>query len=180
MKTIALFGGSFDPPHIAHEAVVREALKINDVDKVVLMPTFLNPFKTNFYASAQQRIEWLQKIFVAQESVEVSSFEVDLNRAVPTIESVQYLLKRYKKIYLIIGADNLEKLSLWQSYKELQTLVTFVVASRDGIEIPEGFISLNVDIDISSTTLRTEIDREKLSPLCAQEIEKFYKEKNEQ
>jgi len=180
MKTIALFGGSFDPPHIAHEAVVREALKINDVDKVVIMPTFLNPFKTKFYASAQQRIQWLKKIFKTQKNVEISSFEVDLNRTVPTIESVKYLLKRYKKIYLIIGADNLETLSLWQSYEELKTLVTFVVASRNKINIPKGFVTLNVDVDISSTTLRTAIDKEKLSPLCAQEIEKFYKEKNEQ
>ena len=179
MKTIALFGGSFDPPHIAHETVVREALKIKDVDKVVVMPTFLNPFKSHSHAPSSLRIKWLKAIFKEFEDVEVNSFEVDSGRKVSSIASVRYLLKRYKKIYLIIGADNLKSLHLWDRYDELKTLVTFVVATRDEIIVPEKFLTLKVEENISSTKLRDGIDSSMLPKVCAKEIIKFYKEKND-
>ena len=178
MKTIALFGGSFDPPHIGHIAIVKEALKLKDVQKVVIMPTFLNPFKSSFYASATLRIKWLKEIFEPFEDVIIDSYEVDLKKSTASIDSVKYLLKKYKKIYLIIGADNLKKLSKWDRYNELQKLVTFIVASRDEIEIPISFLKLKVEEDISSTNLRECICGSKLSPICSNEIIQFYKEKN--
>lgn len=52
---IALFGGSFDPPHKGHEAIIKEALKKLDIDKLIIMPTFINPFKQNFSADEKQR-----------------------------------------------------------------------------------------------------------------------------
>ncbi|MCW1558127.1 adenylyltransferase/cytidyltransferase family protein, partial [Campylobacter jejuni] len=42
---IALFGGSFDPPHNGHNSVVLEALEKLDIDKLIIMPTYINPFK---------------------------------------------------------------------------------------------------------------------------------------
>lgn len=180
METIALFGGSFDPPHTAHEMIVDEALKITGIDKVVIMPTFLNPFKSHFYAPSELRFTWLEKIFKSRKNVEISRFEVDAGRKVATIESVYYLLKRYKKIYLIIGADNLKSLHTWKNYNELKNLVTFVVVSRDDIKIPEGFLYLDVQEDISSTQLREDMDSSKLSKVVSKEILQFYKEKNEQ
>ena len=179
MDTIALFGGSFDPPHIGHEAIVKEILKLKMIDKVVIMPTFLNPFKSSFHAPASLKVKWLKKIFASYKNVEIDCFEVDLKRQVSSFESVKYLLKRYKKIYLIIGADNLESLSKWNNYNELKELVTFVVASRDNIVIPTNFIKLKVEENISSTQLREHIDKNKLSDLCSTEITQFYKEKDE-
>ena len=179
MDTIALFGGSFDPPHLGHEAIVKEILKLDIIEKVVIMPTFLNPFKSNFHASPALRIAWLKKIFAPYDNVAIESYEVDLKRQVSSFESVKYLLKRYKKIYLIIGADNLKALSKWNNYSELKELVTFVVVSRDGIEIPANFLKLKVEENISSTQLRKHIDSSKLSKICSNEITEFYKEKNE-
>jgi len=179
MDSIALFGGSFDPPHIGHEAIVTEALKLDAIEKVVVMPTFLNPFKSKFYAPAALRIDWLKKIFASYNNVEIESYEVDLKQKVSSFQSVQYLLKRYKKIYLIVGADNLKSLSKWDRYDELKDLVTFIIASRDDIKIPKNFIQLKVEENISSTSLRTNMDKTKLSPICSDEIIKFYKEKND-
>jgi nicotinate-nucleotide adenylyltransferase len=178
IKSIALFGGSFDPPHIAHEDIVKELLRFDDIQKVVVMPTFLNPFKSEFYAPSELRLKWLKCIFASYENVEISSYEVDLKRAVPTIESVEYLLGRYEKIYLTIGADNLKSLKRWKNYDQLKNLVTFIVATRDDIEIPLEFIKIDVDDNISSSTLRDQIDITKLNPICSKEIIKFYKEKH--
>ena len=179
METIALFGGSFDPPHIGHEAIVKEALILKEVQKVVIMPTYLNPFKSSFYAPAELRLKWLRKIFNSFDNVEINSYEVDLNTKVASIDSVKYLLKRYQKIYLIVGADNLKSLKNWDRYDELKTLVTFVIAHRDKIEIPRGFLELEIKEPISSTSLREKVERKKLSDICSDEIIKFYKERNE-
>ncbi len=179
MKTIALFGGSFDPPHIGHMAIVEALDKLKYIDEVIIMPTYLNPFKSSFSAPAELRFEWLEDIFREYENIQINRYEVSQNRAVPTLESVEYLLKRYEKIYLVIGADNLASLELWNNYEKLKAKVTFLVASRDNIIIDEHFIQLKVDENISSTELREKIDSSKLPLECADQIKKFYKEYNE-
>jgi len=178
METIALFGGSFDPPHIGHEAIVEAALDLKYIDKVVIMPTFLNPFKSKSHAPSKLRLKWLKNIFLSYKNVKIDSYETDLKKKVPSIQSVKYLLKKYKKVYLIIGADNLKSLPKWHNYEELKKLVTFIVASRGKITVPADFITLHVDTDISSTTLRESIDISKLPKKCAIEISKYYKETN--
>ncbi len=176
MDTIALFGGSFDPPHIGHEAIVKALMNFKEIDKVIVMPTYLNPFKSKFYASSTLRVEWLKEIFKEYKNVEISEYEVSKKRAVSTIESVKHLLKSYKKIYLVIGADNLSSLDKWNRYDELKELVTFIVVPRDNIDIPKQFLRVDIDEKISSTELRECVEISKLPKKCAKEIYNFYKE----
>lgn len=178
MDTVALFGGSFDPPHIGHEAIVRALNALEWIDKVVVMPTFLNPFKLKFYAPAPLRVKWLREAFSEYAKVEISEFEVNQQKKVPTIQSVLYLLKTYKKVFVVIGADNILSLYKWYRYDELKNLATFIVASRDDVEIPSEFLRLDVREDISSTALRDNMDLDKLPKKCSQEIFKYYKEIN--
>lgn len=142
------------------------------------MPTFLNPFKSAFTAPAQLRLKWLKEIFEPYEDVIVSSFEVDLGKKTPTITTVEYLLKSYEKVYLVIGADNLASLESWHRFRELKEKVTFIVASRGEIEIPSAYIKLSIYKTVSSTLLRNEIDINQLSKPNAREIAQFYKDKN--
>ena len=179
MKSIALFGGSFDPPHIGHMAIVEALEELGYIDKIIVMPTYLNPFKSSFSAPAELRFKWLEDIFKDSKNVIVDKYEVNQNRAVSTIQSVEYLLKRYNKIYLVIGADNLAALELWNNYESLKEKVTFLVASRDNIIIDDHFIQLKVNENISSTQLREKINDTKLPLECADQIKEFYKENNE-
>ena len=178
MDTVALYGGSFDPPHIGHEEVVKALANIAFIDKIIVMPTFLNPFKKSFFAPSELRLEWLRTIFLSFKNVEVSAFEVNLQRQVPTIETVKYLKKKYKTIYLVIGADNLHSLERWYNYKELQKEVTFIIAKRDDIEVANEFIRLEVNEEISSSSLRQDMNIDKLPKKVAQQIAQYYKEHN--
>jgi nicotinate-nucleotide adenylyltransferase len=159
MKTIALFGGSFDPLHNGHKAIVNSLIGFIDIDKIIVMPTFLNPFKSKSHTPPEQRYEALKDAFEGLENVEISDYEIKQKRKVASIESVKYFLQFYSKIYLIIGADNLESLHKWQDYQELKNLVSFVVATRDNIKIPDDYITLHVEEDISSTKIRKEITK---------------------
>ncbi len=176
MKQIALFGGSFDPPHVGHLAIVDRALEQLDIEKLVIVPAYLNPFKSRSFASADQRLKWLHSIYEGNEKIEISDFEIAQNRPVPSIETVRHYLEEAEGIYLIIGADNIASLQKWYEYEELNRLVTWVVARRDGIEIPERFITLDTDEPVSSTGLRRNIEHTKLPSSVADEIAAYYKE----
>jgi len=159
---LAIFGGSFDPVHIAHITIVEQALEELNINKIIVVPTYLNPFKTNYHLEPKLRYELLKKVFQKNKKVEVCDFEIKQNKAVPSIETVNYLKDLYKpsKIYLIIGADNLKSLEKWYKYEELNSLVEFVIATREGYEGNklDSYKVLNVNINISSSKLRDEID----------------------
>jgi len=178
METVALFGGSFDPPHLGHEAIVEALEKLEFIDKIILVPTFLNPFKTKTFASSKQRLNWLTCLFEENDKIVIEEYELNQKRKVATIETVNHLLNKYDKIYLVIGADNLSSLTKWHQFEELNSKVTFIVASRDSIKIPKKFMTLKVHKNISSTSLRKNIDIRKLPQNCAKEIAQHYKENN--
>ena len=159
---IAIFGGSFDPLHLAHVAIVQSALNELDIDKLIVVPTYLNPFKSSFYLDPQTRYELLKKVFIKFEKVEVSNYEINQLAPSYSVNTVNYLKNLYKpsKIYLIIGEDNINDLDKWYKYDELKKLVEFVVASRTGFETKKAneFKSLDININISSTELRDKIN----------------------
>jgi len=179
MKKVAIFGGSFDPPHLGHIEIVKELSKLEFIDKIIVVPTYLNPFKSSFVADATLRLNWLEQIFKSNEKVVVSDFEVKQNKKVPTIETLRHFLKLYDKVYITIGADNILSLHKWKEYENIKKLSTFIVATRQKLKVPKEFITLHVDIDISSTQLRKEIDKKMLPKEIAEEIYKYYKDKNE-
>jgi nicotinate-nucleotide adenylyltransferase len=173
---IGVFGGSFDPIHKAHIKIVEKSLRKLPIQKMVVVPAFLNPFKSSFSALPQIRAKWVSKAFKKYKNVEVLLYEIKKNRVCYTYEVIDYLKKKYKpkKIYFIIGADNLSKISRWKNYKKLKKELSFVVASRENIKIPISFLKIKVNYPISSTFLRKKPQRKFLPPLLATEITKFY------
>jgi len=160
---IAIFGGSFDPIHIGHEQIVYKALEQLDIEKIIMVPTYLNPFKREYFFDPKEREYLLRELFIDKEHINISNYEIKKNRAVPSIETVEYFHQVLKpnKLYLIIGADNLKSLHLWDNFEQLKELVTFVVFHRKGYEVKNdiiSFIDIELDIDISSSTLRDSKD----------------------
>lgn len=173
---IAIFGGSFDPPHLGHDSVVKNALKSLDIDKLIIMPTFINPFKSAFFADERQRFLWAQKVWGGIKKVEISDYELMQKRPVPSIESVLYLKKLYNpsKFYLIIGADHLQSLHKWHEFEKLNSLVEFIIAKRDNIAVPPKFQCLDTKINISSSFIRENLSFKDLCPQIAQEAKAYY------
>ena len=99
---IAIFGGSFDPLHIAHVAIVNDSLKKLDIDKLIIVPTYLNPFKNSFYLDPITRFELLKKVFYKFDNVEISDYEINQQKQNYSFNTVSYLKNLYNpsKIYL--------------------------------------------------------------------------------
>lgn len=182
---IAIFGGSFDPPHFGHDEIIRAALASLDIDKLIIMPTFCSPFKAEFSAPPKLRFDWCKVLWGDLEKVQISDFEIlrGNEQKTPTITSVRHFkqLLNPKKIYLIIGADCLEKLHLWHEFSALKELVEFVVASRENFLIKDGFKTLKkleINVKISSSLIRQTLDFKEIPPKIRQEVSEFYGKQN--
>lgn len=180
----ALFGGSFDPPHFGHLRIIESALIELKLDKLFVVPNFLNPFKSHFYFSPKLRLEWLrilckESLKVWANKIEILDYEVRQNAPVPTYQTLQFIQQTYfltpkDKIYLLLGADNVESLHKWQNFDWLQNNVEFVIIPRRGFRIPQNFQTLPFcAMDISSTQIRNKLacgDFVELSHLIPQPI----------
>jgi nicotinate-nucleotide adenylyltransferase len=173
MGNIAIFGGSFDPPHLGHVEIVNKALKELDIDKLIIMPNYLNPLKKTFHAPANLRLKWLKKIFKSPK-VEVSDFEIKQNRPVYSIETI----KKFRPKYFIIGSDNLKTLDKWKDIDEILKFTELVVAKRGEVDLDllkKYNIKkvLKVKVPISSTEIRN-CNFKYLPKQIENEIKEFY------
>ncbi len=163
-EVVALFGGSFDPPHLGHKSVVEEALKVLEIDKLVVVPAFLNPFKTTSHFTAKERLRLTQKLFLGVKKVVVDAYEIEQNRVIPTVDTLKFFEQKYKVNYLIIGADNVANLEKWKAFEYLNRKVVWVIATRKGYAIQNdklrAFRCLNVEVDLSSTQIRDKMTKE--------------------
>jgi nicotinate-nucleotide adenylyltransferase len=174
----AIFGGSFDPIHLGHIEIVKKAFKNFDIDKIIIMPNFLNPLKNSFSAPPALRLKWLKDAFKNVENVEISDFEISKNRPVYSVETIN----EFKPDYFIIGSDNLKTLHKWKNIDEILKKTEFIVAKRG--EVDKSLLKkynikkfLDINIPISSTEIR-EGRFEYIPQNILNEIKEFYSYKH--
>ncbi|BEG57664.1 Nicotinate (nicotinamide) nucleotide adenylyltransferase NadD [Helicobacter sp. NHP21005] len=171
--TIALYGGSFDPPHIAHLEVVYQTLASFALDQFFILVAHQNPFKKPPAFTPQQRLLWMQELLRGVDKVVVSDYEIQQKRPVPTIESVRYFHQTYapQKLYFVMGTDNVEGLKDWEGYSELTQLAHFILVQRQGYPLstppsyPHSFLSLDkIKCPISSTQIKALLEKHQIPP----------------
>ncbi len=87
-NVIAVFGGSFNPPTIAHIDLAKQVLNnIENVEKIIFVPVSTKYNKIGL-APDKDRLNLLQKICNEEKNIEVSSIELDSNRQLYTIETL--------------------------------------------------------------------------------------------
>ena len=160
---IAIFGGSFDPVHIGHEMIINKLSHLLYIDTLIVVPTYLNPFKKKYLIKPVDRFKILHHMCAANSNILISDFEIKRNEATPSIITVEHYKKIYKpnKIYFVIGSDNLQTLHLWDNFDKLNELVEFIVFNRDGYEAKNDIIQfkpIHMNINISSSSLREKLD----------------------
>ena len=96
MRSIGLFGGSFNPIHVGHVALAKAALKACGLDEVWLMVSPQNPLKRNLaLLDDQLRLEMAQKALDGVEGVKASDYEMHLPKPSYTWHTLQALAKDY-------------------------------------------------------------------------------------
>jgi nicotinate-nucleotide adenylyltransferase len=132
-ENILLFGGTFDPIHRGHLAIVEAITQARPFDRVVLIPSRQPPHKQEASASVADRLAMLTLAIAEHEHIEID--DVELSRPGPsyTIDTARAMRERFganAKLNWLIGADMLADLDQWYCVEELVELMDFVIALR--------------------------------------------------
>ncbi len=166
---LALYGGSFDPVHLGHEAVVYGLLRNLDMP-VWVMPVGRQPQRQPCFESGAHRKELLEAAFAHEQRVFVSSLELESSGPSFTIDTVAELQRRgAQTIWLCLGADAAMGLPTWHRASALARTVSVYIICRSGWTVDRsvlyrlGFAEQQVAVleldtpDISSSEVRSRL-----------------------
>jgi nicotinate-nucleotide adenylyltransferase len=161
--SIALFGGTFDPPHWGHLIVAEEIRDTLHLDYVVFIPAAIPPHKLGKDISdPEHRLRMLEIAARDYPGFEVSAVELNRKGLSYTIDTIQTFLESVSDVTLVVGADNARELQTWKDYPEILDRARVVMVPRPGFdetELDEN-IGMRIErvtaplIDISSTDIR--------------------------
>jgi len=193
-KIIAVFGGSFNPPTVAHIDLAKQILNnIEKVEKVVFVPVSTKYNKSGL-APDIERFDMLKTICENEKGFDISSIELDSNRQLYTIETLEKLQEQNPEyeIHFVLGTDNLKELETWHTAECILKQFKVIVLERDNDNMEDiiqnnvflskyktSFIKLNSieKIDLSASYIRELIQNKKdISGLVPKEIENKVKE----
>lgn len=140
-RKILLFGGTFDPIHIAHTIVSEASADKIGAEKVIFIPAKKSPLKSALpQASDEDRLQMIKLGIADNSKFEVSDYELRKTGANFTIETVRYYKKTLvsgAEIYWLMGADNTAELANWYKAAELIDECNLAVMYRAGFDKPD-------------------------------------------
>jgi nicotinate-nucleotide adenylyltransferase len=183
---IAVMGGTFNPPHIAHLICAEEVCDQFKFDKVLFIPSARPPHKNNHeIADAQHR--YMMTVLATKNNphFEVSRIELDRPGRSYTIKTVKELKLIYgneAEIYWIVGTDAIIDMPSWYNIDELLRICNFVAINRPGYDPNNAdkkiiqnvhFVKVS-NIDVSSSEIRRRIrDGMSIKYLVPMEVEEY-------
>jgi nicotinate-nucleotide adenylyltransferase len=152
-SAVAVYGGSFDPPHLGHTLVCAYVLAACGIDRLVVVPVGQHPFSKRVSAF-EDRLRMCELAFRDLRRLEVSSIEHELPSPSLTLHTLTALQARYPDagLRLVIGSDLLPETQHWFEFERVRAIAPLIVVQREGHPSPGG---LGPPLpDISSTLVR--------------------------
>lgn len=133
---IGIFGGSFDPVHNDHVAICEKFYKNLKLDKVLVVPAGQSPFKSGYFANAEQRKKMLELAFCDMPFVEISDYEINLEGKSYTYNTVNYFKSQYPndQLFLLIGLDSFACFLSWKNPEQILKNCDLAVIYREGFD----------------------------------------------
>jgi len=128
-KKLLLYGGSFDPPHIAHLKLVEHINYYLNFDKIIIVPSYKQPLK-NKLTDSIHRLNMLKLMF--NNTYEISSYELDKKETSYTVDTLNFFKNTYSKyeMHYLMGLDSFLNIHFWKEYKFILNNFNIIVASR--------------------------------------------------
>ena len=130
----AIYGGSFNPPHLGHQMVCLYLLEGLGADAVWMVPSFTHPLAKEL-ASFEHRFAMCERLAAPfGERVRVMDIERNLGGHGRTYDTLVHLRDAYPshEFVLVVGADILEETRLWYRWDDIKMLVPIQVVGRAG------------------------------------------------
>ncbi len=171
---IAILGGSFNPPHLGHVALVKSLLENKQFDRVWIVPCLAHPFAKKL-APFQDRFQMCKLAF---ENLSSSLNLLDTDEEIQnkqgfSILTLKHLTQKYPEhqFYWVMGSDLTNEKNKWKDFDQIEKLVTLYPIPRAGYEN-------SIFPEISSTQIREKISKgQSVAKLIPPEVEKYIIEK---
>jgi len=173
---VALFGGTFDPPHHGHIAIATAAADVFDLDSVLFAPVGRQPLKPDGVpASFTDRLAMVELACRVDQRFVVSDLDAPRDNGTPnyTVDTLAALHEAMPnaRLFNLVGADSFLDLPRWHEHKRLLELAEWIVVSRPGFplanlaklkltQLEQSRIHLlqSVHEDVAATNLRERLE----------------------
>ncbi|XXT22935.1 nicotinate (nicotinamide) nucleotide adenylyltransferase [Sorangium sp. So ce429] len=132
-RRVAVFGGSFNPPHVAHVLAATYAISVAPVDEVLVVPVYRHPFSKEL-APFEHRLAMCHLALGWLPRVSVSAVERELGGESLTLRTLEHLAAAHPgwSMRLLVGADVLPDLPRWHRFDRIEQLAPPIVLGRTG------------------------------------------------
>ena len=168
-RRICVFGGTFDPIHIAHIRIAEEALQKFALDKVMIVPA-RSPAHKDAFVPYISRLRMVKLACEGHPGLHPSALEADSGQSytVDTMRRVRAKMP-HDKIFFLIGADAFDDFESWKGWQELVTLTDFIVVARPESQyrVPPGAKVHQLDglsLQVSSSGIRASLAADEATP----------------
>lgn len=172
MTRLGIFGGTFDPIHIAHLRMAEEAREQLALERVLFVPNRVSPLKAGAPpASPPARLEMVRLAIQDNPAFLVSDIEIARSGLSYTVDTLRALRGEYsgESLFFLTGMDAVRDLPRWHEPETLLELARIVAATRPGAEKEAALAALPAawrervafiempGLDISGTSLRARV-----------------------
>lgn len=162
---IAVFGGTFDPPHVGHLIVAADVHLRLGVDRVVLVPSADPPHKRGQVRTpARLRLEMVRAAVSGDDRFQVDDMELRRPGPSYTVDTLREFRRRDPggELFFVLGADALRDLPQWRDPDEIARLATLVAMERagDAAAHDSAYPTTHVPVtrvDVSATEIRRRV-----------------------
>ncbi|MEL6348837.1 MAG: nicotinate-nicotinamide nucleotide adenylyltransferase [Myxococcota bacterium] len=158
---IAIYGGSFNPPHVAHGMVASWLKWTGQVDEVWMVPVYHHAFEgrqDKTLAAYEQRLELCERMCqdLGSGVARVSDVESRLPAPSYTIDTLRHLAQAHPehRFRLVVGADVLPQRDAWRDWSGIERDFSPIIVGRDGYDNPPDVV---VFPGVSSTDIRARL-----------------------
>jgi nicotinate-nucleotide adenylyltransferase len=134
VKALGILGGSFNPPHLGHLALARDAIEELGLERLLMVPVFVPPHKppATDDPGPQHRLAMCRALAEGVERLEVSTLEIDRGGRSYTIDTLEDVHASHPdaELTLILGADMACTLASWRRPSDILRLADVAVAER--------------------------------------------------
>jgi nicotinate-nucleotide adenylyltransferase len=136
---LGIFGGTFDPIHIAHLFVAEEARVRCALDKVLFVPNAVPPHKAREVSAPERRLEMTRLATASNPAFEVSPIELERPGRSYTVDTLAALKAQHPQaeLFFIIGTDALAEIQTWRKPEEVARRCMFIVPERPGCTLDD-------------------------------------------
>lgn len=141
MRT-AIYGGSFNPPHLGHISAVGTVVSELSPDRILIMPDCIAPHKAmaENSPSPEHRLAMCRLAFGDIPGVEISDLEIRRGGRSYTVDTLEQLTALFPEdiFYLVIGSDMLTSFTTgWYRFEDVLNMCTLTVISREKDDLDE-------------------------------------------